>query len=130
MIDIEATIRAYLVTLTDLTAIFGTRIYAARSLPPGYRAEQGAALLMTIRGGGQEYHSQLYLPSVQLRAYAATEEEVRAASMAIYDALNDTKARGFAWIRMEDGTLPVLLNEPGTNWPYMLSYYSIQVLNL
>jgi len=130
MIDIEANIRALLSTLPKITAVFGARVYAARSLPPGYRPEAGPGLLFTIRGGGQEFHSQFYRPSIQCRVYAANEAQARNASGKLYDALNDTQARGFAWIRMEDGTLPVLLNEPATGWPYVLSFFSFQVQNL
>lgn len=130
MLDLEAAIRAHLGSLAALTAVYGNRMYAARSLPPEYRSEDGPGLLFMIRGGGQEFHSQLYKPSVQFRSYAATEREARTAARALYDALNDTQGRGFAWIRLEEGTLPTLLNEPGTNWPFVLSFYRFQIQNL
>ncbi len=130
MLDIDATIRAHLASLAELTAVFGSRMYMGRSLPPGYKVEQGAALLGMVRGGGQEFHSQLYRPSVQFRVYAATEAEARSAFGALYDALNDTVARGIAYIRQDEGTFPVLLNEPETNWPYILSYFTFQLQNL
>jgi len=110
--------------------MFGTRVYIARSLPAGYKVADGAALLAMVRGGGQAYSSQMYWPSVQFRCYAATEGEARAAGRALYDALNDTQARGVAWMRMEEGTLPVLMNEPGTNWPYMLAFFTVAMQNL
>lgn len=130
MIDVEAEVRKLLGTLAGVTAAFGTRVYFGRSLPPGYRVEQGAALLGMLRGGGQEYHSKLWRASVQFRCYAASESAARAAARALYDDLNDTQARGMAYIRMEDGTLPTLLNEPGTNWPYVLSYFVFQAQDL
>lgn len=130
MIDIESKIRALLVKLPDVTAAFGARIYAAHSLPPGYDVSTGPALLFTIRGGSQRYHSQAYDASIQCRVYAATEAAARQASGLLYDAVNDTQARSFAWMRLEDGTLPVLLNEPAAGWPYMLSFYRFQVQNL
>lgn len=130
MIDIDAKIRALLVSKPAITAIFGNRVYAARSLPVGYMPDQGPALLFNVRGGGQEYSSQAYAPSVQIRVYAATEGAARQASRAVYDAINDVQARGFAYIRMESGTLPTLLDEPVTNWPYVLSYYTFNTLNL
>lgn len=130
MIDIEATIRKHLAGLASLQAAFGGRIYAGRGLPAGYKTSDGPAVLFSIRGGGQAYHSQLYMPSVQFRVYAATETAARAADRALYDAINDTQARAIAYMRLEDGTMPTLLNEPDTGWPYMLSYYRFHVQNL
>lgn len=129
MIDIDATIRAHLVGLPALTAIFGARIYMARALPAGYRVDEGPALLGMVRGGGQEFHSQLYRPSVQFRVYAQTEAEARAAFVGLYNALNDTVARGIPYIRQEDGTMYILLNEPETDWPYILCYFTFQLHN-
>ena len=130
MIDIDAKLRDLFGKLTDITAMFGTRIYIARSLPAGYKVADGPALLATVRGGGQGYSSQIYWPSVQMRCYGATEGIARQASQALCDALNDTQARGCAWIRMEDGTLPVLMNDPGTNWPYVLAFFTVAMQNL
>lgn len=130
MIDIEATIRAHLAGLTALTAVYNGRIYAARSLPAGYKPELGPALLFSIRGGGQEYHSQLFMPSIQFRAFAANEKAAREADRALHDAINDTQARAIAYMRMEDGTLPILLDDPDTGWPYILSFYRFHIQNL
>jgi hypothetical protein len=130
MIDIDAKLRELLGKQTEITAIFGERIYIARSLPAGYKVADGPALLAMVRGGSQAYSSQMYWPSVQFRCYAGTEQAARAAGRALYDALNDTQARGCAWIRMEEGTLPVLMNEPGSNWPYMLAFFTLAMQNL
>lgn len=130
MINISATIRAYLALNAQVSAVFGQRIYAARSLPAGYTPERGPGLLVSVRGGGQAFHSQLYLPSMQMRIYARTESEASAAAVQLYEAINDTQSREFAYVRMEEGTLPTLLNEPGTNWPYVLCYFTFQVRNV
>jgi len=130
MIDIEATIREYLAEQTEISATFGKRIYAARSLPAGYTPDRGPGLLLNVRGGGQAFHSNLYTPSVQMRIYGKTEADVRAAANQLYEAINDTQSREFAYVRMQEGTLPSLLNEPGTNWPYVLCYYTFQVRNV
>ena len=130
MIDIDAKLRELLGKLADVTAVFGERVYIARSLPAGYKVADGPALLAMVRGGSQAYSSQMYWPSVQFRCYAGTEKEARLAGRALYDALNDTQARGCAWIRMEEGTLPVLMNEPGSNWPYMLAFFTLAMQNL
>jgi hypothetical protein len=135
MVDIDATIRAHLASLPALQAAFsgpgpGIRIFASRNLPAGYSPEKGPALLFSMRGGGQDFSSKLHVSSVQFRAYGADELTARSADRALYDAINDTQARGIAYIRLDDGTLPVLLNEPETGWPYMLSYYRFHIHNL
>jgi hypothetical protein len=122
MIDVDAAIKAYLSSKAGIIAVFGARIYAARFLPAGYQPVQGPACLFLPRGGSQDYSSQVAIPSVQFRIYAASEGLVRTAAAAIYDGVNDTKGLGIAWARMDDGTFPVMLTEPDTNWPYMLMY--------
>jgi len=135
MIDIEARIRAHLASLAGLQAVFGKpggglRIYAGRNLPSEADVASGPALLIGMRGGGQDFHSQLYVVSVQCRVYAATEAQAPAGERALYDAINDTQARAIAYMRLEDGTMPVLLNDPDTGWPYMLSFYRFHVRNV
>ena len=129
MIDHESRIRALMVSLPKITAKFGQRVYAARSLPAGYKPEQGPALLFTTRGGTQLYHSRVLVPSVQMRVYGATEAMVRGATQALYDALNDTKSLDVPYIRMENGTLPTLINEPNVGWPFMLLFFTFHILN-
>ncbi len=129
MIDIHAKIRAYLASLPGVTAAFGGRIYASRTLPAGYKPEQGPACLFAIRGGGQDFSSKLLTPSVQFRIYAVTEAEVIKATTALYDAINDTQSRGICYARLEDGTLPQMLSEPVMEWPYMLMYIKFHIQN-
>lgn len=127
MIDIEATIRAHLVTLAGIQAVFGSRVYMARALPPGYRPSDGPALLGMPRGGAQEFHSKLYRVSIQFRVYAETEAKARDAFQKLYAALNDTAARNIPYVRLEEGTMYMLLNEPETDWPYILSFFTFQL---
>lgn len=130
MIDLEFVFRNLLTSLPAITSHFQDRIFFARSTPPSYRVDNGPALLVTVRGGDQDYTSQLFHPSFQMRCYAKTEKEAREACRHTITALNDTQARGMPWIRMEDGTIPVLLNEPSTDWPYMLFYVKAFMQNL
>lgn len=130
MIDIEAQARKYVAGLAGVQAVFGTRVYAGRSLPAGYLPSSGPAALMGIRGGGQAFHSNLYMTSMQIRVYAETEAKAREAGRDLYDAINDTQSKVFAYVRLEEGTLPTLLNEPGANWPYVLCYYTFQTRNV
>jgi hypothetical protein len=127
--DPEAAIRNHLIGLTGVTAEFGQRIYCGRNLPPSYEPKQGAAVLVAIRGGGLDYTSKVWEPSVQCRIYAQTEALARKAGRALFRALNETKSRLVIYARLEAGTIPTLLTEPGSNWPYMLAFYKIYVQN-
>ena len=129
MVDIDAVIRAWLGTLAGITSAFGNRIYAGRLLPPGYKPEQGKALLFAARSGQQDFSSKIMTPSMQFRIYGATEKDVREGMKDLYDAINDQKYQKIVYCRMEDGTGPVLLTEPGTNWPYILIFFRMHVRN-
>jgi hypothetical protein len=129
MIDTESVVRAWLASIAGVTAKFGTRVYAGRYLPAGYLPSQGPGLLFAVRGGGQDYSSKVLNPSMQFRIYAETEGEARKAAQALYDAINDQQARQVCYARMEAGTMPTLLSEPGTDWPYILMYFKFQIQN-
>lgn len=129
MIDVDATIRSYIAGVPAASAIFDRRIYAARNLPSGYLPEHGPVCLFAVRGGGQAFSSAVFEPSVQVRIYAATEAQAREAAGKLYDAINDTKSRQIIYARMEDGTLPTMLSEPMTDWPYILMYFKFFIQN-
>ena len=128
MTDVEAVLRAYLVTVTALTALVGQRVYASVDLPAGYTpVGNGSALLFGVRGGDQAYSSHQLQPSVQFRCYAETEAKARLVAQALYDALNDQHAAGIKYARME--TLPQLLREPEVDWPYCLGFFRVWMDN-
>jgi hypothetical protein len=129
MTNVESVIRAYLASVSAITALVGTRIYASQNLPAGYKVSIGPAILLAPRGGGQDYSSKVLTPSVQFRCYAATETLARQVSSALYAALNDHAGGGFKYARLDEGTYPTLLSEPDTNWPYMLSFYQFSMAN-
>ena len=129
MLDVSSELRAWLANQTGITDMFGTRIYAGRYLPPGYIPQQGPALLFAPRGGGQDFSSHVLSPSMQFRIYAETEAGAWAASKEIYDAANDQKSRKIIYLRMEEGTFPQILSEPGTDWPYILMYFKANFQN-
>lgn len=127
MIDADAVLRVYLAGKADLTALVGARLYASAELPAGYNVSQGPALLFATRGGGQEYSSRVLDPSYQFRAYAATEAAARQVDRVLFDVLNDAKAAGILSARLE--SFPVLLMEPETEWPFVLSFYRLMMTN-
>jgi hypothetical protein len=129
MVDVEAVIRAYLAGLAKISAVFGSRVYAGKNLPAGYDPSKGAAVLLAVRGGTMDYSSKVMEPSVQMRVYAETEAKAREASRKLFDGINDSKTRNVMYVRMEEGTMPILMTEPVTNWPYILVHYKFFVGN-
>lgn len=127
MIDSDAVVVAVLSHDANLAHLAGTRIYASADLPPGYTPEQGPAILLSARGGVQDFSSKVLTPSYQFRLYAATEAQARAMSDALYHALNDESGATFKWARLE--TLPVLLRDDVTGWPYALAFYQFWIGN-
>lgn len=125
MIDPEKTLRRYLAA--RLVATFGSRIYAGRNLPDGLEIGDGAALLFATRGGMQEFHNQTWWASMAVRVYAATETAARSAAAAVFDEINDQQDGKLIYMRMEDGTVPTVLREVDTNWPFVLMYVRIYV---
>ena len=125
--DPLATVRTYLGTNIAMFAMFGARIYAAANLPPGYKPADGPACLFAPRGGGIDYSSTLWIPSLQFRTYALTETAAWDAWGVLYGALNDRQAAGIHYARLEPGTFPVFLNEPGLDWPYILSFFKLHI---
>ncbi len=129
MVDVEAIIRAWLVSLEGVRAEFGSRVYTGRYLPARYKPADGPAALFAVRGGRQDYSSKVLEPSVQFRLYGETEAKAREAQKELYDAINDQQARQICYARMEEGTMPVLLTEPGSDWPYVAMYFKFFIQN-
>lgn len=127
MTDVEAVLRAYLAGQAGIAALAGNRIYAAVDPPAGYTPDDGAAIVLGIRGGGQAYHSKTLIASVQMRCFGATATAARALDRALYGALNDKQAAGIPWARLD--VLGTLLMDPETGWQYVLSYWTVMVSN-
>ena len=127
MRDVEATIRAHLLTDTALTALVGTRIYAGTSLPAGYTPDDGPAVLLGVRGGADTYSGATLMPSVQFRSYGADDATARSVDRALYDALVDVAGLHVRTAQLE--TIGQLMNDPETDWPYMWSAYRVWVVN-
>ena len=132
MRDALAVARAWLSTIPEVSAIAGARVWAGRYLADGYKPEQGPALLIGLRGGQQDYSNQVLTPSLQLRFYGATEADASRLQRATHDAINDRRspANHILFCRLEDGTYPTLLEEPGSKWPYYLAYYRLFIMEV
>ena len=142
MRDALVTTRNYLLTKSALTAITGTgsRLIAARDLPPGYTPSDGSALIFMTQPGSQDYTSGMLMPRIQFRSYGGfakgekhTEGEANAwlLDQVLYESVNDTsyEAGNIAQFRLEDGTYPTMLTEPGSDWPYVLTFYRAYIRN-
>lgn len=127
MVDLEAEIRAYLVTKATLTTLTGTRIYADANLPATYKPSDGGALLFTIRGGPQDYTGKVPRPSLQFRSYGMTAAIARQVDRALNDVLNDKQFGKVKWVRQT--VLGQPLKDPETNWDFVLSFYEAQIGN-
>lgn len=127
MIDIDATIHAYLIQQAGLTVLAGPRIFASLYLPKGYKPADGPALLFSPRGGAVDYSSLVLNPSYQFRSYGKTLASARELDRALFDALNDVSYCDIKSARMEAIGQP--LQEPDTGWPFVLSFYRIFIGN-
>lgn len=126
MLDVDATLRAYLSAQAALTIYTGQRLYASLSLPATYSPATGAAILFNVRGGSVGFEKILN-PSMQFRTYAQTEAKARQADSALFDSLHDKKSGPMLYAMLE--TYPQLLLDPETQWPYMLSFYRLLYRN-
>lgn len=130
MNDPLVVVRRFLLAQAELQALFGQRIYAARNLPSGYEPKNGAALVINNRGGNQHFSSEVHTLSLQCRVYAATESLAQDLCWKIYEVCNDRTSREIVYMRMEDGTMPQIINEPVVGWPIGLIFFRVQVRKL
>ena len=105
-----------------ISAVCGARVYAGRRLPAGYNVTDGPAVLMATRGGTAQFHSQVWRASLTMRVYAESESLARSTAGLVHDAINDTQSQTLVYVRLEDGTLPMLLSDAETGWPFVLMY--------
>jgi len=130
VLDILSAIRSYLADQAGLmahTGNAGERIYAGPDLPPEYSPANGAGILFNLRGGGQDYTSLVLSPSIQFRTYGPTMKAAIAADRALYDALNDAQCWPIKIARLDVPGQP--LSDPDTRWPFVLSFYTINLSN-
>ena len=126
MVDPHTTIRTFLVADATLIALTGSRIYAGRDVPPkGYKPSDGACIVFRVRGGGPDYDDALLNPSVQFKVYAEDELDAYTAYRALYDRLHN--GYSVAILHAESEVLGQLLEEPDTEWRFVLAYFLVQI---
>lgn len=127
MVDVHAVVLTYLLSVTALTDLAGTRIWPGVDLEEGYDPGDGPAILFNRRGGPVAYHNATLEASMQYQCYAATMPEADEVDRALADALNDKAAIGIRQSRLEVQGQP--LRDPDTGWPYVLSFYRHWIVN-
>lgn len=123
MVDTLQTLRNYLASQGSLTPLVGTRIYAGRVYPPKDYQPGQRAIVFNSRGGQLDYASQLYRDSVQVKCYGANAVDAMNLYRTLVDVLHDGSGTGIRHAELEIGGYP--LQEPATDWHFVLTYFSI-----
>ena len=88
MIDVNAVLRAYLITLSALTDETGDQVYAV-GLPEGFaETEATKAVAFDIISGAPQFVTPTQDLNIEFRCYGATDIEARAVYGALHDALH------------------------------------------
>jgi len=124
VIDADAALRAWLASNNAVTAFFTAGIEASVDARAGYKPSDGPLVLFNRRGGGVPTDaSALLRHSYQFQCIGLTEALARQGDRVIFDAIQDKRCGAIRMVRNEQ--LGVLLREPATDWPIMVSYYTI-----
>jgi len=127
VIDPHAKLLTLLEADSDLVTLCGSRIYAGRNVPPrGYTPGDGSALTFRVRGGpGFDQEDAILTPSFQFKCYGATELAAMTCYRALVDALhNGSSANVLRGIQESVGQL---LEEPSTEWPFVLCFFTVLI---
>ena len=131
MIDVQAAIRTLLVADAGLTALVNTRVFTGRDVPPmGTKPGGGACLTFKVRGGagsyrGRDYEDALIVASVQFKAYGSSELVACNVYRALVDALHN--GHDGTVLHAEETGVGQVLEEPDTEWRFVLSFFDVMV---
>ena len=127
MIDPNAKVLALLEANAPLVALCGSRIYAGRDVPPkGYDPGDGSAICFRVRGGpGFTLENPTLVPSFQFKCYGSTEIAAMTCYRALVDALHDGHSADV--LRGVQESVGQLLEEPGTEWPFVLAFFTVHM---
>lgn len=126
MIDAEAEIRLFLAGQAVLTALVGSRIYAATDTPVvGYKPHDGPAICFKVRGGQVETEQDVLLaPSVQFKCYGKDEATANACYQTLFDVLNQGRG-GTMRYALAEGLGQLLQDtEQDKEWWFKLVYFT------
>jgi hypothetical protein len=131
MIDVHTTVRTFLLANAGLTDLVNTRVFAGRNEPPpGYTPGDGPCVTFKARGGagpyrGRDYEDALIVPSMQFKCYGASEVEAYQVYRALADALHGR--HGASILHAEEAGVGQPLEEPDTEWRFVLSFFDVMV---
>lgn len=134
MVNLSQDIYTKLSSVSAITTLVGSRIWADRNSPPeSYRPNQGPAICFAARGGAVPYLSRMVRVSYKFKCYGETDHASQSPQLsafnlysALYDALHDVP---FAHIRHAWGSPPQPMEEFLLNWPYVLTFFDMTAIN-
>ena len=127
MIDPHAKLLTLLEADSDLVTLCGSRIYAGRNVPPrGYTPDDGSAITFRVRGGpGFDEEDAILTPSVQFKCYGSSEIGAMTCYRVLVDALHNGSSADV--LRGIQESVGQLLEEPGTEWPFVLTFFTVHM---
>ena len=127
MIDPNAKVLALLEADTTLVALVGSRIYAGRDVPrEGYNPDDGSAICFRVRGGmGFDLEDAILTPSFQFKCYGASEIAAMTCYRTLVDALHNGHSADV--LRGIQESVGQILEEPGTEWPFVLAFFTVHI---
>lgn len=131
MIDVNAKVLTLLEADATLVTLCGNRIYAGRDVPPpGYQpSDDGTnnpAITFRVRGGfGFDEEDAIMTPSFQFKCYGSTELNAQTCYRTLVDALHNGSSADVLRGKLESPGQ--LLEEPGTEWPFVLCFYTVHI---
>jgi hypothetical protein len=122
MVDAEAVVRTYLVTVTGLTTYVSARIYAGLDWPGGYTPASGPAILFSQRAGGMYADGEgAQASSMQYQVCAESPALARSVARALYTALHNQSGAGLKLSTRE--VHDQLLPSPEPGWHIIYTAY-------
>ena len=121
MISVHKSIKTYLLSVPEITAITSTRIYGGRSVPPKrYHPNLGGCIVFNRRGGQSLVRNSHLNPSMQFKCYGLTEVAAEALGCALFDAFDVAGNQYFKSVQVE---VQGQLIEEQTDWVFDLWFY-------
>jgi hypothetical protein len=129
MIDAHTALRTHLIEASALRTLLGGNYVYTPELP-STRTGDTKNVVFSVTGGQTDPYLRAQDLRVAFRCYGESSEEAREVYRALYDRLHDTQNFivgdvGFHGAVEEVPGTP--LEDPGTDWPYIFTVYSIRV---
>lgn len=133
MINLLKELRDVVVADATVNAATGGNVYAGLDYPPpGVLPSASQPLCFKVRGGGIDFSAKVLYPSIQFKSYGTQKgvagvESAITLDRALFDAIDSFVGYPIRSINMEQ--MGQSLFETDTEWPFVLSFYQLMVLN-